>query len=185
MKKINFINNYFAIALIGAFIFSGCKDEEMPDIVNESELITTISLQFEAVGTGDVSTFTFRDIDGPGGALPTQFDTIRLAAGTDYYLTTTLLNESVIPTIDISAEVTEEGVDHQFFYTVGEGLNLVVTYNDTDANGNPIGIVNNVVSGDASNGTLTVVLKHQPGIKDGDIATGDTDVEVVFDCKIN
>ena len=33
---------------------------------------------------------------------------------------------------------------------------------------------------DASTGTTTVTLKHQPDIKDGNILTGDTDVEVIF-----
>ena len=117
-----------ATAIIGLTTFTGCKDEEVPDIVNEEELITTVSLAFENTLTGELNTFLFRDIDGPGGAAPTQFDTIRLTAASDYTLTTTLLNESISPAEDITVEVAEEGVDHQFFYTVSAGLNLTIFY---------------------------------------------------------
>ncbi len=173
-----------ATAIIGLTTLTGCKDEEVPDVVNEEELITTVSLAFENTLTGDISTFSFRDIDGPGGTAPTQFDTIRLTADSDFTLTTTLLNESVSPAEDITVEVAEEGVDHQFFYTVSAGLNLTIAYNDTDANGNPVGIINIAATEGASTGTITVVLKHQPDIKDGNSATGDTDVEVVFVVEI-
>lgn len=184
MKTNKIIILSIATAIIGLTTFTGCKEEELPDVVNEEELITTISLAFENTLTGEINTFSFRDIDGPGGAAPSQFDTIRLLPDGDYTVLTTLLNESVTPAEDITVEVAEEGVDHQFFYTVSAGLNLTLTYNDTDANGDPIGIANIAATGAESNGTITVVLKHQPDIKDGNSATGDTDIEVVFVVEI-
>jgi len=184
MKNSKLIIYSLVIGVTGMLTFTGCKDEEVPDIVNEEELITTVSLAFENTLTGDVSTFIFKDIDGPGGALPGQFDTIRLAADSEYNLTTSLLNESVSPAEDITAEVEAEGVDHQFFYTISAGLNITITYNDIDANGNPIGIINSSSTTGVSSGFVTVILKHQPDIKDGNITTGDTDVEVMFVAEI-
>ncbi len=166
-------------------IFNACKDEENPLPPNEEELITTVSLAFENLTSGEIDTFVFRDTDGPGGNAPTQFDTIQLDAATMYNLTVTLLNESVSPSEDITLEVEDEGVDHQFFFTVDGGLDLTVDYDDTDANGNPIGIQNTVTTGVGGEGIFTVILKHQPGIKDGNITTGDTDVEVAFETHVN
>lgn len=182
-SRINIITIIILFSML--FIFNACKDEETPLPPNEEELITTVSLAFENLTSGAIDTFIFRDADGPGGNAPTQFDTIQLDAATTYHLTTTLLNESVSPSEDITVEVQDEGVDHQFFYTVDGGLDLIIEYDDTDANGNPIGIHNIVTTGVGGAGAFTVILKHQPGIKDGNITTGDTDVEVDFETKVN
>lgn len=181
----NKISFYLALMIIPVMaIMSSCKEEEIPDPTNEEELITTLQLTFENDVTGEIDTFSFRDLDGPGGASPVQFDTIRLAAGTMYHVYAYLLNESVSPSEDIGVEVEEEGADHQMFYTVA-GADISFTYEDADTNGNPIGLHMMATTGAASGGTVTVTLKHQPGIKDGNIATGETDVEVAFETEIN
>lgn len=178
--------NVRAIAILCAGIsiwIAGCKDPEIPETTNEEELITTLMLIFENEVSGEIDTVTFRDIDGPGGASPTTFDTIRLAAGSEFHVHTYLLNESVSPAEDISVEVEEEGADHQMFYTVS-GADISFVYEDTDANGDPIGLHMMATTGVSGNGTVTVTLKHQPGIKDGNIVTGETDVEVTFITEI-
>lgn len=175
------------LAIIGLFsiaiIYAGCKDPEVPDVVNEEELITTVLLTFENEMSGEVDTFAFRDLDGAGGNAPTEFDTLRLIAGTEYHVHVYLLNESVSPAEDITVEVEEEAVDHQMFYEV-DGADITFTYEDTDANGLPIGLHMMAVSGVAGDGTVTVTLKHQPGIKDGNITTGEADVEITFVAEV-
>lgn len=180
MKKIT----YLFILLPFLISINSCKNEETPDPVNEEELITSVVLSFENNADLSISTFAFRDIDGPGGDAPSEFDTIRLNNGY-YHLTVSILNESVSPALDLTAEIDEESTDHQLFYTV-DGADITFDYNDTDANGLPIGLDMNVVVGPTSStGTVTVVLKHQPGIKDGSISTGESDVEVTFVTETN
>lgn len=179
------ISRFLAIcSLIGiAMTYTGCKDPEVPEVINEEELITTLMLTFENELTGDIDTVAFRDLDGAGGNAPTEFDTLRLTPGATFHVHSYLLNESVSPADDITLEVEDEAVDHQMFYTV-EGADITFTYDDTDANGAPIGLHMMAETGVAGNGSVTVTLKHQPGIKDGNITTGETDVEVTFVTEI-
>jgi len=46
--------------------------------------------------------------------------------------------------------------------------------------GNYIGLSNIVMTRGRSSGTLNVNLKHQPGIKDGHQATGESDIDITF-----
>ena len=61
-----------------------------------------------------------------------------LTAGTTYDGTIELLNETETPAEDITEEVQEEADEHQFFYTIGTGLDVTTTYEDEDGDGNPI-----------------------------------------------
>ncbi len=68
---------------------------------------------------------------------------------------------------------------------------LSVSYTDTDADGNPIGITTELITSDAGSGVLTVILRHEPnkgasGVSGGDItnAGGETDIEVDFDVNV-
>jgi len=177
MKKILF---YTVLTFpLAGMMLNACKKPETPDPVNEEELITTLSLAFTDTATMVSGTFVFQDTDGPGGNDPETFDTIRLLPGKVYAVAVTLLNESVTPADDITIEVLEEGVDHQVFYTVTDAA-ISFTYADTDDNGNPLGLMMTAETGAVSTGTVTITLKHQPGTKDGNITTGETDVEVSF-----
>ena len=159
------------------------QNDSLERLILKSECLRIRNGIFKGLASanGSMCDFGF----GFKGLAPTQFDTIQLDAATTYHLTTTLLNESVSPSEDITVEVQDEGVDHQFFYTVEGGLDMIIEYDDTDANGNPVGIHNIVTTGVGGEGVFTVILKHQPGIKDGNITTGDTDVEVDFETKVN
>jgi hypothetical protein len=64
---------------------------------------------------------------------------------------------------------------------------MMFSYDDSDSNGDPVGIVTTVHTGDTGNGLLTITLRHEPdksatGVAGGDItnAGGDTDLEVTF-----
>lgn len=183
MKKVHVLSTMLLTVMVLS-TFTSCKDEEVPEPTNEEELITTLTITFEDDATGAISSFTFRDVDGPGGAAPTTFDTIRLDAETNYHAYVTLLNESISPAEDITAEVEAEGDEHQIFYNV-TGPNITFLYEDTDVNGDPIGLHTVAITHSAGTGSITITLKHQPGTKDGLITTGETDVEVSFVTEIN
>ncbi|MCR9066536.1 MAG: hypothetical protein NXI00_21360 [Cytophagales bacterium] len=176
------------LLLLPVIAFFSCEKED-PVIPNEEELITTLVYTLTPDGGGDPVTFSFTDLDGDGGNAPVVVTEV-LASNTTYSGELSLLNESVSPAEDISDEVSEESLEHQFFYSF-TGADLSVTYNDSDANGNPIGLKTKVITGNASNGQITITLKHEPdksasGVSDGQIANagGETDIEVTFNVEI-
>lgn len=180
---------FLATLILTLFSFSSCEDDD-PTPPNEEELITTLTVTMTPQGGGDVAVFQFRDIDGEGGN-DAVITGATLVANTTYDATIELLNESESPAEDITAEVRKEGEDHQFFFATTAGVNLSYAYNDTDSNGNPIGLETLFQTSDASSGQFQVTLRHEPnktasGVSAGDIsnAGGETDIEVIFDIEI-
>ena len=64
-------------------------------------------------------------------------------------------------------------------------------YSDQDNDGNPLGLLFELTTGDAGNESYTITLRHEPdktaaGVSGGDItnAGGETDIEVVFDVVV-
>ncbi len=178
-------------ALLLALLAVGCKKEstDTPTAtvppVNEQELITTVRLTFNTLSGAEVKVLEFSDPDGDGGAAPViTADT--LSVDSIYDVDLEVLNESVSPMLDITSEIQQEGTVHQFFSQV-TGADVAFAYGDADANGRPIGLLMSCIAGGASNGSLTLTLRHQPdkgatGVADGDItnAGGETDIEVTF-----
>lgn len=173
--------------IIGLSILSCKKDD--PDIDEGEELITTLTYQLTPQNGGDAVVLSFQDLDGDGGNAPVVSGGT-LAVNTTYTGTVKVENGSVDPVENITEEVEAEAEEHQFFY-VPSNLNLTVDYTDTDADDNPIGIGTTLTTGEASTGTLKVVLRHEPnksadGVNQGNIgnAGGETDIEVDFDIVI-
>lgn len=171
-----------------ALAFSSCKkDDDLVDVPppdqNETEVITTFQITLTDIGgTQPTVNAIFRDLDGDGGNAPTQFDTLYLAPNTSYSAEILLLNESVSPTDTISNEVLEEAADHLFCFSP-TGANVTITRTDTDGVFE-IGLQSLWVTAAVSDGTTQISLKHQPGIKDGTCAPGETDIELDFTTKI-
>lgn len=184
MRNVKFL--LLTCFLMTSFFLTSCDDDPIPE--NEEELITTLSLVFTN-GTETVN-FTFQDLDGEGG-IDGTITNGTLAANTTYNVSAVFLDETESPAENITAEVIEEDDEHQVFYQPAAGLNLDWSYSDQDANGNPLGVQTQFVTGAASTGTLTVTLIHEPdknasGVASGDIsnAGGETDIEVIFDVAI-
>lgn len=171
---------------------SACKKEDpvtppsTPPPVNEQEVITTLLVRLENSTGGETKLLQWRDLDGPGANDPViTADTLTAAA--IYNVSIEVLDESDPNNVkDITEEIAAEAAEHQFFFIVS-GSNVTVAYNDADGNGAPIGLSSIWTAGDASEGTVTVILRHEPdkgaaGVSDGDItnAGGDTDIEVGF-----
>jgi hypothetical protein len=169
---------------------TGCNnDTDPPDlpppVVNDGELITTLNLQFVDVADTSVHpTFTFSDPDGEGGNAPTQWDTIRLASGRTYNLSLEILDESDAANVeDITAEILAEAAEHLFCFTVS-GVTITIARTDTDGT-YEVGLQSTwSPTGAAGTGSTTVTLKHQPEVKDGSCAPGETDIEVAFVTQI-
>ncbi|MEC7755080.1 MULTISPECIES: hypothetical protein [Roseivirga] len=187
MKNITTIKSFLmAFLLLGLM---ACDNDD-PEPVNEEELITTVRVTFTPSGGGSAIVATFQDLDGEGGNAPVITNPT-LAANTTYSVSVEFLNESETPTEDITEEVEEEAEEHQVFFVAASGLNFTYAYNDEDGNGKPLGLMGTATTGDASNGTLTVLLIHEPnksasGVSAGDPtnAGGEEDVRVNFSVTI-
>jgi len=182
--------NLLLLALIGVTLSACKKDKEedapAPTPVNEEELITTVLLTFtDSENASNIFVLRWEDLDGDGGNAPViTGDT--LPNNRAFNLAVRVLNESVVPVDEITDEVAAEGEEHQFFFE-SLATTLVVTYNDTDAGGAPIGLSNVATTGALGVGSLKVTLRHEPnkgaaGVANGDItnAGGETDIEVTF-----
>lgn len=182
-----------AKGILGMFlmlsVFTAC-DSDDPEPVNEEELITTVELTFtNDNNASDVVTASFTDLDGEGGNDPI-IDNISLMANATYTLTVKFLNEEETPAEDITEEVEEEDDEHQVFY-VATGAEFTYAYGDQDSNQNPLGLTGTVTTGAASNGTLQVILIHEPnktaaGVRDGDPTNAgiESDIDVTFNLSI-
>ncbi len=188
MQFLNYKTGSFFLLTFIIFTISSCKKTE-PKIPEEEEVITTLTYTLTDDSTGNTVVFNFQDLDGDGGIDPIKTSG-SLVANSSYSGALFLQNEAEDSTIDISAEVLDEATDHQFFYH-SHMANVSIDYNDSDANGKPIGLQTKVTTGDASTGHLTITLRHQPDktatdVEAGDVtnAGGETDIEVQFDVVI-
>lgn len=175
--------------LIAALLLITSCAKDDPEVPNEEELITTLTYVLTPTSGGTAITMIFQDLDGDGGNPPTITGGA-LAANTTYNGTLTLLNETVTPVEDITEEIEEEGVEHQFFFSSSLAT-LSLNYNDFDINNNPIGLATVVQTGASGAGDLTITLRHEPnknaaGVISGDItnAGGETDIEVTFPISV-
>ena len=164
----------------------GCSDDDTtPEIINEDELITTVILTLTP-DSGDQVVLTTVDLDGDGPDEPVTTVVGNFSQNTQYQGAVQFLNETEDPAEDITEEVIEEADEHQVFYTVSEGLNITTTYQDFDSNDNPLGVNITLETGEASSGSLTVTLRHEP-VKPNDgleSAGGETDIATSFDVTI-
>lgn len=161
-----------------------CNKDDNPG-GNEEELITTLRLTMRETGSATVKVFEFKDTDGPGGNPPAKFDNIVLNSSKNYSCTIEVLNESVSPAEDITAEIIAEADDHQFYFEPAIAKIDVINLN-TDSKGLPLGVTSTWNTGTVGNGTIKITLKHKPGTKAaGDLVTkGETDIEVNFTAQV-
>lgn len=190
--------------LISLFIltFTACDDDDVPPEENEEETITDVTLTFTPAGGGSPAVATWVDRDGEGANDPVLTDDLTLAANTTYTLRIEMIN-AIDPDDpeSISEEVEEEDEEHQFFFGWTDGLftdpegdgNIgadqqddPLNYEDEDDDGNPLGLETRWTTGDATEGTFRLLLKHQPDIKSATSGSedGETDVDVEWNLVV-
>ncbi len=201
-----------ALLAMLATTFTACKkdkdNEPTPEQpappANEEELITTMKVMLYDTTTQTTTTYVFSDVDGAGGN-PAIFgganqsdSVINIIANHVYEATILLLDETKSPADTISNEVKNEGVDHMFFFnsiaptgtpysTYLTGSMTTIKYLDLDANNRGIGLSTlwTAPATTTNKSLLTIELKHQPSVKDGSYAPGETDIQVGFKLKVN
>lgn len=179
---------YSLLLALGLVFFAfGCVDDDDPEIENPEEVITRVRLTLIPGNvTNDIVTYSFVDTDGDGGNDPIITSAGDLVANAVYSGSITFDNEDE----SITEEIEEEDEEHQIFYVVSNGLNLTVNYSDSDGDGNPVGLLTQFLTGDASAGNLTVILRHEPDKSamalpgNPAAAGGETDIEISFPVTI-
>ena len=165
--------------------FSCKKDEENPQQNPENELITTVTLHLTSP-TGTKISAAWRDLT-PDDEAGRTIDTLRLTDSTLYTGSVEVLDETKSPVDSITSQVEEEAKDHLFVYKPVAPLtdaNLVLMRTDKDVNNLEVGLHYTLETKLAANGALRVILRHQPGEKDGTEVPGDSDVDIAFPVKI-
>jgi len=171
--------------LFGAMlVFNACrKNDPTPPNPNEEELITTFKITFtDSAGVQPTFSAQYKDLDGDGGNGPSVFDTIRLKPNTTYLADILLLDESKSPADTISNEVLEEGDEHLFCFEIN-GVSCAVQRTDSDGT-YEIGLKSKWKTTTTGNGTAQIQLRHQPGTKDGTCKPGSSDIDLLFQFKV-
>jgi len=162
-------------------LFFSCE-KETPEIVEEQELITTVSLKFQSE-------------EEPTQTLRWQLDQenverANLKVNTPYTVTVTFLDESDPGAIeDITQEIKEEADVHQVFYEFS-GLNITFSSGSgdiKDAQGNPLYLETIWTPTTSGAGSVRVYLIHEPTSKTSTTRSGfggETDVAVDFPISI-
>jgi hypothetical protein len=176
MQKSNYFLLAASVALLG---IQSCKKDDHDDHDHdENELITTVKISLTPA-SGPVVSAKWKDLtpNEPSGQM---VDTLKLDSGMVYTGKVELLDETKTPAVDISAEVKKEANEHLFVYKqVVETPKIVeVVITDKDSKNLPVGLEFTFTAINKGTGKLNVVLKHQPGEKNGTPGPGDEDVNV-------
>ncbi len=186
----------FKYALLAIpFLYFSCSDDDTPDLPNEEEVITTMTITLAASDGSGVVVLQTRDLDGEDGEDPVVTVSGSISNMTSYFGTIQWLNEMEDEPEDITVEILEEADEHQVFFGIGEGLPIQVVYADQDGDGNPIGVNFYLApiddTGVTGSGPLTVTLVHVP-VKpnEGDLDSGyeagvsSIDIQTTFDLVV-
>lgn len=183
MKRNSTLKTVLALSLMATVMTSCSSDDDTPEVVNEEEIITTMTVTLTSANGS--ATLQSQDLDGDGPNAPVV-TADNLSANTTYTGSIVLLNETETPAEDITEEVEEEADEHQFFFGLSGSLSEV-TYSDTDEDGNPVGIEFELTTGDSGSGTITITLRHEPTKpNDGTLADagGETDIAQTFSVTV-
>lgn len=192
---------FYSYLLLAGFAFTSmfltsCNDDEEPEEEDVEEVITDVTLTFTPDGGGTAITATATDPDGEGAQGLAVDGPVNLAANTTYTLTIDLQNS--IENESITEEIEEEDDEHMFFFSFTDGAfsnpagngnvdnrSDAVNYEDEDGGGLPLGLETTWTTGDASNGTFRVILKHQPDIKTATSTANDGESDIDISWTLN
>lgn len=192
------LKEILAVLLLVATLFSCEKDD--PEDIHEHEVFSNVSLHLTPQDGGEEIEFHWHDENGDLVVDADEIENGSLAANTTYSAVISFDEEEHEDEDDahghdededehesLDEEILGEAEEHQIFFSTVTGL--TITYEDKDADGNPLGLETTFTT-DATftGGDVTITLRHEPtkdaeGVANGDItnAGGETDVEVTFD----
>ena len=181
----HFISSLFALAIAIGISSCGINDHDHDHDHDHDYATTVIVTLINQNNSTDTVRAMWKDLDGPGGALPSVIDTISLQSNTLYKGIIELYNESKSPKTNITLEILNDSYEHQFFYTPSSVLASLIEWSitDKDKNNLPIGLQFDVKTkiGDNQNGKINIVLSHYDSItKDGIRKSLESDIDIDY-----
>lgn len=180
-------NSFFNAFLLGSFfsIFQFGCEEKNPSPNEENELITTVAL-YLTDSLGQSVSASWRDLT-PNDDAGRTIDTLVLKNEAIYNGTIKFLDESKSPVLNLTDEIKSEAKDHLVVYKAVSPLtdeNIVIVRTDKDANNLEVGLSLSIEAKKVGTGPFRILLRHQPGEKNGTEVPGDSDVDVEIPVKI-
>ena len=162
------MKNTLILLMLSALFLMGCsKKNEDSTLVdtNPIEFITTMVITFVPEGGGDTIIFSSYDSDGWNGTNSYgegPNTSASFAPNTSYIASIQLLNENETPVLNLTQEIINEGVEHQFIYSDAEPTIIIEYLPPFDTNNRPIGVNFKLTTGNMGCSQLLIKLLHQP-----------------------
>jgi len=160
-----------------AFLYSCKTDPPLPG----NEYITTLKIIATNQTDLSIDTFDYVNFNEAVSNPPSFVDTVRLKANTVYSIRLKLLNEASNPLLDLSDSITGLADKHLMLYNIDPASGMIsAKINDKDSKGLPLGLMSTWRTSDTTSGFLRLILRHQPGNKNGTATPGNTDFEADY-----
>jgi hypothetical protein len=159
------------------FIFSCKKDK-----TTEEENITRIQIHLTGTnGSSFNKEFDWKDtnLDNIADAI----DTIVIPANTTFSAHVHVYDDTKTPVADLTEEIEAESNVHLFVFKPAT-TGLTISDLNKDAAGLPFGITSTWKSTETSNGTVRLLLHHEPVDKNAAEPGGEVDFDVTFIVKV-
>ena len=157
-----------------------------PPLSNEFITTTILNLQNTAI-PGDKPTIKYYlNPNNPSAAPVITPDTMVLMKNSTYTCNIVILDETKTPVDTVSNVIKQRENIHLFVFFPSTNLMLTDSITDRDTNIPPLpfGLQSQIKTAATSSGSLRVVLRHQPNVKNGTYAPGSTDLDITYPVKI-
>ena len=179
--KVRIFTIMFCLAIGVAALLDSCKNESTP---TTSEHITTLRVVAQNLSTNVTDTFTYVNYNETKSNPPSYVDTIRLQANSSYTIQVILLNETLSPVQNMTDTIEARGDNHLMIYNIDPTELFSLKMLDKDSKGLPIGLMSTWTTTNTTNGWLRMILRQQPGNKNGTQTPGITDFEADFPVSV-
>jgi len=181
--KIGIVTILLCLALGLTALLGSCKTDTLQF---DSETITTLKVVALNTTTNVADTFEYVNFNETKPNPPSYVDTIRLRSESSYLIQVILLNETPNPLQVMTDTILARANNHLMVYNVDPSPGLFsVKVLDKDSKGLPLGLSCSWATSGPTGGWLRMILRQQPGDKNGTETPGTTDFEADFPVVVN
>ena len=177
MKRSIVITLVCVLLVVMVSVYS-CKTDAS---LAKNEYFTTVKVIAINQSTLAADTFQYVNYNETVSNPPSYVDTIKLKANTLYTIQLRLVNATRNPPYDMTDSITANADKHLMIYDLDPTSGMItVKIHDKDSKGLPLGLMSNWQTSDTTRGFLRLILRHQPGSKNGTQTPGSTDFEADY-----
>jgi hypothetical protein len=175
--KNQFKSIYFMALLVILSVFSCKKEEE-----TEQENLTRIEVHLVGInGSSFNKEFEWKDTNAD--KIADAIDTISIPANTSFKVHVHVYDDTKTPSVEVSDEIEAESNVHLFIFKPNTN-GLTISDLSKDAAGQPFGIDSVWKTTAAANGSVRILLHHEPTDKNSATPGGEVDFDVSFPVKV-